>query len=360
MIANKNPSLSPLVYSISAAGLYGTERVAIDTLVAFSRERKVILLAPDGPAVALGQSKGIETQTFGSLVQKALLLFKLSWRLPCMKFITISVVDSYLYWLARVLQLRSLGHVHVIHGSGFPARSYVSKRYLRGLPIKIVAVSDYAKERLCEFSGLPSSRIRVIENFISDAQIRQVRQRGPYSDDQRVQKVITISRIEQPKRIDLLIEAVQRYAALASFSFEIFGAGPELEHLRARAAAANIPEAQLKFCGFQPDASSRIKEFDLLLHLCPVEGFGTVYLEAMAAGVVAVGPNRGSRVLTNRRTGFLFAADDPSSMATTLLEIRALGADALNNVALEARHELITRYSESRALTEYRRAIEAT
>jgi glycosyltransferase involved in cell wall biosynthesis len=360
MMANQNPSLPLLVYSMSAANLYGTERVAIDTLVAFSRERKVILIAPHGPAIALAESKGIETLTYGSLSQKALLLFRLSWRHPRMKFITISVVDSYLYWLVRALQLRSLKHVHVIHGSGFPARSYVSKRYLRWLPVNIVAVSDYTKDRLCEFSGLARSRIGVIENFVSDAQLRGVRQRRPYSDGQRVRRVITISRIEQPKRIDLLVETIQKCASLASFSFEVFGDGPELEQLKARAAASNIPETQLKFHGFQPDASSRIKEFDLLLHLCPIEPFGIVYLEAMAAGVLGLGPNRGSGVLTDRKTGFLFAADDPSSLAMTLLEIRALDADALNRVALESRLELGTRYSEARALTEYRRAIDAT
>jgi len=360
MHSNHGQSQTLLVYSISAANLYGTERVAIDTLVAFARERNVVLIAPRGPAVDLARSKGVTTHTYDSLFEKARLLFSLSWRNRRMRFITISVVDSYLYFIVRALQLKSLRHVHVIHGSGFPARSYVSKRYLRGVPVDVVAVSDYTRERLCEFSGLPPARVAVIENFVSAAQLQQSQARGSYTNGGRIRRVITISRVEKPKRVDLLLDALERHPELREFSFEVFGAGPELEPLIARAKAANIPATQLTFHGFQPNVSARIHEFDVLLHLCPIEPFGIVYLEAMSAGVVAVGPDRGSKVLTDNRTGFLFKADDADSLGETLLKVRNLDAAALDRVASAAHEELRTRYSEGRAVIEYRKAIETT
>lgn len=350
-----------LVYSISAANLYGTERVAIDTLVAFAKERPVALVAPYGPAVELARSKGIRTHSYRSVAHKAALLFRLSRSNPRMRFITISVVDSYLYTAVRLLQLRPPRHVHVIHGSGFPARSYVSKRYLKRMPVDVVAVSEYTRERLCEFSGLPPASVRVIENFVTEGHLLNSRTRGPYERNEDIWRIVTISRIEKPKRVDLVLDAIERHPDLLSgFRFEIFGAGPELEALVARAKALNIPESQLVFHGFQPNVSARIAEYDLLLHLCPIEPFGIVYLEAMSAGVVAVGPNRGSNVLTDGVTGFLFQADDPTALAGVLNKIRALSPQALGNIAAAASDELRTRYSEKLAVDRYRSVIEAT
>ena len=350
-----------LVYSISAAALYGTERVTIETLVAFAKERPVLLICPLGPAVDLARSKGIETRVYDSIASKALLLWRLSWTNPHMRFVTISVVDSYLYSLVRALQLRSLKHVHVIHGSGFPARSYLSKRYLRGMPVDVVAVSEYAKERLCEFSGLKRSRIAVIENFVSATQLQQTKRRSAYGPGTNAKKIIVISRVEKPKRIDVLLDALETYPEqLKNFCFDVFGTGPELEPLRARAAAARIPESQLVFHGFQPNVSARIHQYDALLHLCPIEPFGIVYLEAMSAGVVAIGPDKGSNVLKDGATGFLFGADDPQALAQVLNKIRKLDSESLNRISDAARRELHTRFSERRAVDEYRHAIGAT
>ncbi len=358
-MASKSPNTPPLLlYAITAANLYGTERVAIATLAAFAKERAVVLIAPPGPAVDLARSKGIQTLTYISIAHKAALLFKLSWQNPSIRFITISVVDSYLYSAVRLVQLKPPRHLHIIHGSGFPARSYQSKRYLNWMPVDIYAVSDYTKARLCEF-GVKPHRVRVIENFVTEADLEQARIRTPYEFGKPPVKVVVISRVEKPKRVDLVLDALEQSPDLAKlFQFEIYGAGPELAQLESR--AKKNPNASIVFHGFQPNVSSRICNFDLLLHLCPIEPFGIIYLEAMSAGVVAVGPDEGSKVIAENRTGFLFKANNADSLAQTLMKIRGLSAESLNRIVQNARDELATRYSERRALHEYRQAIDAT
>ncbi len=350
---------SPLVYSTSAVSLYGTERVTIDTLEAFADERPVVMVAPPGPAVELARSKGITTYTYSNLLVKWWLLFRLSWRAPAMHLITVSVVDSYLYLLARLLQGRSPRHLHVIHGSGYPETSYVSKRYLKHLPVDVVAVSQYAKETLCGYSGLDPDKVGVIENFVGEALMSVVQPRPSYSDGGKIAKLIVISRLEPPKRVDLLLDSIEQYPqAWKGLSVEIFGHGPDLESLMARASLLGPDSVALTFHGFVPDVTSRLPGFDLMLNFSPVEAFGIVYLEAMAARVLVLGPDRGSGVIEPGRTGLQFGADDPKSLADSIQKIRDLDNAEINRLVGAAFAELQTRFSTSRALAEYRSALE--
>ena len=352
-------SRSLLLYSITATNLHGTERVAIATLVEFALERPVALICPGGPAAEFARAKRIPTYTYSSLLHKLVLFFRLSWRNKQIRFVTISVVDTYLYSLVCILMLRSPRHVHLVHGSGFPAHSYVSKKYLRWMPVSIYAVSEYTRDRLCDFSGLDRDRVGVIENFVIDEGAAHRAARTRYEADQLIKRVIIISRLEKPKRVDLLLDALERIPGLAeSFVFEVYGTGPELEALRERARRGGFLDQSVFFRGFQPDVSRRVAQFDVFVHLCPVEPFGIVYLEAMAAGVISVGPDEGSQVIIDGETGFLFSANNIHSLAETLLRVREAGADSLNVIVDQAHEVLAMRYSKSRAINEYRVALE--
>jgi glycosyltransferase involved in cell wall biosynthesis len=74
--------------------------------------------------------------------------------------------------------------------------------------------------------------------------------------------------------------------------------------------------------------------------------------------VVCVGPDQGSQVIVDGETGFLFRADDVDSLVKTLLRLKKASADSLNTIVDQAHEALATRYSRSRALSEYRAAIE--
>lgn len=353
------PPKPPLVYSTSALALYGTERVTIDTLEAFSAERTVIMVAPPGPALDLAQERGITTYTCGSLIAKWWILFQLSWKFPSMRLMALSVVDSYLYLSVRLLQLRSPRHLHVIHGSGSPETSYISKRFLKHIPIDVVAVSQYAKETLCHYSGLNASKVGVIENFVRNGFDSSIQQRKSYQQGESLKNVVVISRLERPKRVDLVLESIEQFpSAWKGMSIHIYGDGYELETLKSRALALSGSEVEIVFHGFQSDVTSRIQNFDLLLHLCPVEPFGIVYLEAMASRVLVLGPDRGSGVIEAGKTGFVFGADNPDSLAKTIERVRGLDSESIRRVVDSAYAELKGRFSSTRALNEYRSALE--
>jgi glycosyltransferase involved in cell wall biosynthesis len=340
------------VYSLTASNLYGTERVAINTLELFKEDGRVVVVLPPGPANRFAIDKGFETRVYRSLAHKCLIFFLLTYRYRKVNFMTISTIDSVLYTLVRTLQLRSPRHVHVIHGSGYPDRSYRNKKILNWMGVSIVAVSDYVKTRLQEY-GVNISKVTVIENFLL-SDISECPRRQPYIVGETPTRCVVISRLEPPKRVDLLIDAIERSEYVKdNFVFDVFGDGPELQALRERCTKLRFLGNKICFRGFQPTAPSRICEYDILVHLCPIEPFGVVFLEAMASGVIVIAPNRGSGVIVHERTGMLFEADDADSLAEIFAKVRTMSAEQLNGLVSEAKGTLGTRFSRHRASVQY-------
>lgn len=337
------------IYSLTASNLYGTERVAIHTLEFFKEDGLVVVVLPRGPANRFAIDKGFETRVYRSVVHKCLILYLLTYRYRKVNFMTISTIDSVLYTLVRTLQLRSPRHVHVIHGSGYPDRSYRNKKILNWMSVSIVAVSDYVKTRLEEY-GVNISKVTVIENF----SLSECPRRQPYNAGETPTRCVVISRLEPPKRVDLLIDAIECSEYVKdNFVFDVFGDGPELQALKERCKKLGILGNKICFHGFQPSAPSRICEYDILVHLCPIEPFGVVFLEAMASGVIVIGPNRGSGVIVHERTGMLFEANDAESLAEIFAKVRTMSAEQLNGLVSEAKVALGTRFSPYRASVQY-------
>jgi len=112
----------------------------------------------------------------------------------------------------------------------------------------------------------------------------------------------------------------------------------------------------VKFPGYSSDIPNLMSQADLLVHTCPVEPFGLVILEAMAANLPvlvadAAGPGE---IVADGVNGFKFQAEDPAHLAQRLAELRQVPAGLLNKIVAGGRLTVEETYSETKMVERYR------
>ncbi len=148
------------------------------------------------------------------------------------------------------------------------------------LPDHIFAVSAQTSARLHEFLGEDASIITV-PNGIDVAAITQI-PASPHRVD-----IVTVGRLIDHKRVDVLLEAVAAlHARGLQATCQIIGDGPERSLLQERAQLLGIASA-VEFrsdVAEQKELYSLIKAARLFVSLSTREGFGIAVLEAIACG----------------------------------------------------------------------------
>jgi len=338
--------MTPILYILHSGNLYGTERMALATMTGLRQQGHGLLLAPPGPVHAEALALGIASQVFrssGELLRRLAPEFRKHREL---NLIATGVSHSLVaHALSRVFACR-LRQLHVVHGGTDERLSYGRKALLNRLPVTLVAVSGFVRERLLAH-GCRAERIRVVENFLPAA----VHRRRGTGEIAPIGRVAIVSRVDPIKRISLVLDAIERRPALQALQFEVFGEGSEFHALKQRSAA--LPNVQLH--GYQPDAAQRLADFDLLLHTCAEEPFGLAILEAMASGIPVLVPNAGGAgaLVEDERTGFHFPANCSGGLANRLERIQGVATSTLASVTAAAQREIGARFSPERGLAQY-------
>lgn len=344
----------PLIYALHSGNLYGTERMALATVEGLADEFDPIIFAPQGLALKEAERMGFAVQSFASPLEFAWKLRPVLSRYQKLAFVATGVTHSLACLAWNKLYRRQVIHLHMVHGGTDEQLSYGRKRKLNGLDVTFVAVSHFVRERLIA-NGVAANQIVVIENFLPDQRVADSPKRATF-ERPGVQKVIVISRLDPIKRVDVLLDALDRQAALGALSFRIFGTGWQLEQMRARAAAQN---PNVTFAGFHNDVSCELAAADLLVHTCPEEPFGLAIIEAMAAHVPVLVPDSGGAgaLVEEGVSGFRFAANQSESLAARLSELRNASAEMLNRVVAGGCEALGSRFSASARAADYRQLL---
>lgn len=338
--------MTPIIYILHSGNLYGTERMALATMTGLGQQGHGLLLAPPGPVHEEARALGIPSQVFrspGDLLRGLTPAFRKHREL---NLIATGVSHSLLAHALSTFFRCKLHHVHVVHGGTDERLSYGRKSLLNHLPVTLVAVSDFVRERLLAH-GCRADRVRVIENFLPSTRF-PTRRAGQITS---IKRVAIVSRIDPIKRVGLLLDAIQRRPELESLQFEVFGEGSEFDALKQRSIA--VPNVHLH--GYQSDAASQLAEFDLFLHTCAEEPFGLAILEAMDSGIPVLVPNAGGAgaLIENDRTGFHFPANCSGGLANRLQSVAQATHLTLTAVTAAAQRELETRFSPTRGLQQY-------
>jgi glycosyltransferase involved in cell wall biosynthesis len=244
------------------------------------------------------------------------------------------VLTTHLNFTVAAYQLKQLtGIPYWTIAHGFEAWQIDRPAVLQALTHadRILAVSTYTRNRLLEQGGIDPQRVEILPNTF-DANRFQIAEKPSYllhrhglQANQPI--ILTVNRLaagESFHSYDQILHALpQIRQALPTVHYVIVGKGDDRDRVEAL-----IQHLQLQDCvtlaGFIPD-----RELPAYYNLCDVfampsqlEGFGIVYLEAMAAGKPVVGGFDGAiDALDRGRLGALVDPENPSAIAETLIQI---------------------------------------
>ncbi|MBA2564655.1 MAG: glycosyltransferase family 4 protein, partial [Gemmatimonadetes bacterium] len=136
---------------------------------------------------------------------------------------------------------------------------------------------------------------------------------------------VTVGRLVRRKAIDCLLKALVK-PECAEVHLVVVGTGPELTSLENLANRLHVRD-RVYFTGHVGETRKwqTLKVSDAYVSSTKHEGFGLVYLEAMAAGLPIVTFDRGGQVdfLRDGETGYLVAADDQEALVRALARLVA-------------------------------------
>ena len=207
----------------------------------------------------------------------------------------------------------------------------------------LMAVSSLLMGRVAPYRGEQLSR--VVPNGVDLSMVPERTANIP-------RRVISVGTLKPRKCMDRTLEAFARVAAdYPDATLTIVGMGEMETQLRAQAASLGVAD-RVELTGGIPheEVLRRMAESDLFVLPSWGEGYGIVYIEAMAAGCIAVGA-RGEGIedtITDGQNGFLVPAGD---IEETRRVMRAVFEDRAAYAALRERGR-----QDARALTWERNA----
>lgn len=197
----------------------------------------------------------------------------------------------------------------------------------------VIVPSRYSRGVAIRHYGLDPGRVRVVpEGIDPSAWERPVpagdgaeRSGGPPT-------VLSVARQYPRKNTGTLLRAFRRVRETCPGArLRVVGGGPELPRLRRLARRLGLG-AGVRFLGELPGRGDVRREYfaaDVFCLPTLQEGFGIVFLEAMAAGLPIVASSAGAvpEVVPDGRAGFLVDPRNPRALAEALL--RLIGDDRL-------------------------------
>jgi glycosyltransferase involved in cell wall biosynthesis len=187
----------------------------------------------------------------------------------------------------------------------------------------VLTTSAYCRAAIERHYGIDPARVRLVPEGIDLARWRRVAADEPRSSDGAT--ILCVARQYPRKHVaDLLraLPAVRR--AVPRARAVIAGDGPEHAALLALASQLRLGDA-VSFTGALPDdeLARLYRHADVFCLPSVQEGFGIVFLEAMACGlpVVATGAAAIPEVVPQRQAGLLVPPGDAAALADALVEL---------------------------------------
>lgn len=188
-----------------------------------------------------------------------------------------------------------------------------------------IAISDAIRGFSIEVEGAPADRVRTVRYGLDPASVQvppdaRARLRQELGLPPGAPLIGSVCRLIEQKGLDHALDAFALVAAeFPAAHYVIAGDGPLRGALATQAARLGLA-AHMHFLGWRDDAPAIFAALDVLLAPSLWEGFGLVFLEAMACGVPVISTRVSAipEVIADGETGWLVPPGDPAALAGAL------------------------------------------
>lgn len=233
---------------------------------------------------------------------------------------------AFLGWLASKFGFRYAVFTHGIETWNLSARQ---KKYLRRAAL-VIAVSNFTAERLIRQVPALQKNIFILPNTVDGQEFypmdKSEAKKGAGVAGQKV--ILTVARLdarERYKGYDRVLEALPDIIkAMPEAMYVLAGEGSDAGRIRAKAAALGVAGA-LRMPGRVKRENLRelYNAADVFVMPSTGEGFGIVFLEALACGTPVIAGNKDGSVdaLLGGELGLLVDPDDNAAIAAAILTV---------------------------------------
>jgi len=200
--------------------------------------------------------------------------------------------------------------------------SRLERRHARRAPL-VLTTSQYCAERITSLYGVPPERLQVVPEGIDPAAWEPAAEPGL---ERQPATVLCVARQYPRKRVVDLIEAFAEVAVrLPRARLVVIGDGPEHRQLQQRVVQLGLGSV-VQLLGALPDDQEVRRWYRRATLFCLPslqEGFGIVFLEAMASGLPVVSTTATAipEVVPDGEAGLLVPPRDPQALAAALLRL---------------------------------------
>lgn len=197
---------------------------------------------------------------------------------------------------------------------------------------KILAVSNHTKNRLLKEYNLDSSKVYFLPNTFSEEQFNIQNKTNyllkKYEINERKKIILTVARLssnEQYKGYDKIISALPKIKqVIPNIHYILVGKGDDMPRIKKIIEESNLSH-NITLTGFIPEEelSDHYNLCDIFAMPSKGEGFGIVYLEAMACGKPVLAGNQDGAIdaLCQGKLGALVNPDNINEIAQTIIQI---------------------------------------
>lgn len=204
----------------------------------------------------------------------------------------------------------------------YPQHYFIEKKAIE-MSDKVVVLSHIRMREICDFYDLKDGKFEVIppgidlEIFKTSEKDRTLLKELSLSNNSKI--VLTVCRLSHEKNLEMLIKAFNKINTKDTY-LVIVGDGLERPYLEQLVKRLNLIN-KTRFVGTRKDIERFYSIADVFVLPSTYEGFGQVFLEAMASGVPCIGlrsnyPNvivACDEIIRDGRTGYLadpYSIDD--------------------------------------------------
>lgn len=258
-----------------------------------------------------------------------------------------TIVNPWGYPGARVNDLPLVWMVHEFgdkdHGLPLVHGIEATRSFIVEMSDAVVACSDAVKRSLPSHAG----NVSTVYNLLQlDEVVNQSKEKvvSPFSDDKAF-KLCTVGTVSEGKGQDYIVDAIDSLKKDGMHvELMIIGAPASKKYqtqLKKKIKTLGL-ESSITFLGFINNPYPYIKQADAVVVASRNEAFGRITAEAMAIGVPVIASNSGGslEMILDKKSGFLFEASNPQSLAKVITQVSNLSPKEVEAVTVLAKRNI--------------------